>query len=53
MKRFGKLPDSEKAKVLFIHLNHTNHAIWPDGDARRTIEKNGFKVAGEGEKVYL
>ncbi len=53
MDRFAVLPDAEKAKVRFIHLNHTNPALWPDSEARRTIEANGFQVAEEGEIVHL
>ncbi len=53
MQRFQTLPASERAKVRFIHLNHTNPALKPDSEARRTIEQNGFYVAEEGEKVEL
>ncbi len=53
MERFSSLPDSEKGKIRFIHLNHTNPALWPDTDARQAIEQNGFRVAEEGEVVEL
>jgi pyrroloquinoline quinone biosynthesis protein B len=53
MNRFGSLPQPEKAKVRFIHLNHTNPALWPESEARNTIERHGFKVAEEGERVSL
>ncbi len=53
MERFANLPSSEKAKVRFIHLNHTNPALWPTSDARRAIEANDFRVAEEGEVVGL
>jgi pyrroloquinoline quinone biosynthesis protein B len=53
MKRFAALPPEERAKVRFIHLNHTNPALWPDSEARETIEKNGFRVAEELERVGL
>ena len=53
MEQFRDLHDMERAKVRFIHLNHTNPALWEDTDARRTIEANGFRVAEEGEIVRL
>ncbi|MEM6645526.1 MAG: MBL fold metallo-hydrolase [Bacteroidota bacterium] len=53
MERFADLPASEKAKVRFIHLNHTNPALWEGTEARRTIAENGFRVAVEGEWVEL
>jgi pyrroloquinoline quinone biosynthesis protein B len=53
MQRFAELPPAEKAKVRFIHLNHTNQALLPDSEARKTIEQSGFRVAEEGEQVEL
>ncbi len=53
MDRLQALPDSERAKVRFIHLNHTNPALDPDGDARREVKRRGFSVADEGEQVDL
>ena len=53
MERFSELPAAERAKVRFIHLNHTNPALWPETEARRAIEANGFRVAEEGEVVEL
>ncbi len=53
MQRLAELPPAEKAKVRFIHLNHTNQALLPDSEARKTIEQSGFRVAEEGEKVEL
>jgi pyrroloquinoline quinone biosynthesis protein B len=53
MDRFSGLSAEEKSKIHFIHLNHTNPALLPDSDARRTIERSGFRVAQELEKVGL
>lgn len=53
MKRFASLPLKERQKVRFIHLNHTNPALIPGSKARLEIEKNGFRVAEEGERVEL
>lgn len=53
MARFAALPAAERAKVRFIHLNHTNPARFPDSEARRAIEAAGFAVAEEMERVCL
>jgi pyrroloquinoline quinone biosynthesis protein B len=53
MERLSRLPESERSKVRFIHLNHTNPALWPESEARRTIESRGFRVAEELERVPL
>ncbi|MDX1440080.1 MAG: MBL fold metallo-hydrolase [Rubricoccaceae bacterium] len=53
MERFADLPDSEKAKIRFIHLNHSNPALWEGSEARRTVEASGFRIAEEGEVVRL
>jgi len=53
MERFSTLPREEKAKVRFLHLNHTNPALWPDSEAYRTIIDRGFRLAEEGERVGL
>jgi len=53
MNRFAALPASERGKVRFIHMNHTNPARFPDSEARRTIEAAGFRVAEENERVCL
>ncbi len=53
MRRFAELPETEKAKIRFIHLNHTNPALLPDGEARKRVEEAGFKVAVQGERTGL
>jgi pyrroloquinoline quinone biosynthesis protein B len=53
MRLFGALPDEEKKKVHFIHLNHTNPALVPGGEARKNIEAQGFHVAEELEVFEL
>jgi len=53
MKRFEALPRSDRAKIRFIHLNHTNPALRPDSAAHRQIERAGFRVAEIGERVGL
>ncbi len=53
MARFAPLPAAERAKVRFIHLNHTNPALWLDSEAARSVEDAGFRLAQEGERVGL
>jgi pyrroloquinoline quinone biosynthesis protein B len=49
--RFGAAPQPP-AKVLFVHLNHTNRLLW-DAAARRDLERKGFGIAREGERFPL
>jgi len=53
MNRFDGLAPEEKAKVRFIHLNHTNPALWPDSEAYKAVVEKGFRLAEEGERVGL
>ncbi len=53
MDRFENLPDAEKAKVRFIHLNHTNPALRTGSDATAEIRRRGFRVAAERERLGL
>lgn len=49
IRRLAGLPESERAKVRFIHLNHTNPALDPASEAVRRIRDAGMRVAAEGE----
>lgn len=51
MDRFKDLPASEKQKIYFIHLNHTNPALLPGSEARQKILEAGFRLA-EQEKIF-
>ena len=53
MDRFEPLPAEEKAKVRFIHLNHTNPALWSDSEAYKSVVEEGFYLAEEGERMDL
>jgi pyrroloquinoline quinone biosynthesis protein B len=39
--------------VRFTHLNHSNLALDPAGAARASIERRGFAVLDEGERIQL
>jgi len=53
IRRLAGLPESERAKVRFIHLNHTNPALNPGSEASRRIRDAGMRVAAEGEVETL
>jgi pyrroloquinoline quinone biosynthesis protein B len=53
LARFASLPAAQRAKVVFMHLNHTNPATTPGSTAQRAIEKAGLRVAREGERQGL
>ena len=53
LARFGALPASERAKVRFTHLNHSNPALDPDGPAAARVRAAGMAVAREGEVIEL
>jgi pyrroloquinoline quinone biosynthesis protein B len=53
LDRFAALPAATRARVRFIHLNHTNPALVPGGPARRRVERAGMRVAVAGERVAL
>jgi hypothetical protein len=42
-----------RLRVLFTHLNHSNHALDPSGAERRAIVGGGFEVAEDGQRLPL
>lgn len=48
LKLLQSLSPAERAKVYFIHFNHTNPLLQPDSPERRTVLRQGFRVADEG-----
>jgi pyrroloquinoline quinone biosynthesis protein B len=53
LERFAPLPAATRARVRFIHLNHTNRALVPGSRERQHIERAGMRIASEGERVPL
>ena len=53
LAHLAALPTTERAKVRFIHLNHTNPAHENDSTAARTIRAAGMDVAREGDHFGL
>ena len=53
LERFGKLPENERGRVRFIHLNHTNPALQKESAERRLVTDAGMRIAEQGERVVL
>ena len=53
MKRFVLLSAKQRAKIHFIHLNHTNPALNPKSKAVLQIKKTGMNLARQGAKHDL
>jgi len=53
MDRLQHLPASERAKVHFIHYNHTNPIRDPDSAESREVIERGFNVARRGDRHCL
>ena len=53
MELFSELSAADKAKVWFIHLNHTNPLLNSDSKAYQRVIEAGYNVAREGEKLGL
>ncbi len=52
-KRWDKLPAETRAKVYFIHLNHTNPLLDPESAASRATRAAGYRIARRGQKFQL
>ena len=50
---FADLPEEERAKVHFIHFNHTNPALEKAGVAARRVREAGCRVAEEGMSIRM
>jgi len=48
MQLLQSLPPAQRAKVYFIHFNHTNPLLNPASAERREVLQQGFRVAEEG-----
>jgi len=53
IRRFAVLPDGQREKIHFIHLNHTNPALERGSAARKQVNRAGMAVARQGEKFPL
>jgi len=53
MEKLADLPKADRAKIHFIHLNHSNPALNKTGEAYKAVQDNGFEIAEEGEIFCL
>ena len=53
MELLADVAKEEKTQIFFTHLNHSNLALDPDGDARKTMERNAFALAEDGMEFRL
>lgn len=53
LERFATLSEAERAKVWFIHLNHSNPLGDPGGEARGAVRAAGCDVARQGQVFGL
>ena len=53
MDLLSELPDFQRDKVYFIHMNHTNQMLDPNSDITRNVLNKGFNISRLGQKFYL
>lgn len=53
MALFDELSDAERARVIFIHMNHTNPLLIDGSPAQSEVAKRGFRFAKEGLRLAL
>lgn len=53
MQRFSGLATTERNKIRFFHINHTNHVRYNDSKERQLVQEMGFGLARRNERVCL
>ena len=53
MALFSELSTMDKAKVWFIHLNHSNPLLNSESEAYRRVVTEGYNIAQEGDRLTL
>ena len=53
MDLLADLPDYQRDKVYFIHMNHTNQMLDINSDISRKVLHKGFNIARLGQKFHL
>ncbi len=53
LKTLKNAGEEGKTKIFFTHLNHSNLALDPEGQARKEVEEKGFGIASEGMEFFL
>ena len=50
---FKDLSDQDKAKIIFIHFNHTNPILNPDSEESKKVLEKGYSIARTGDVYEL
>ncbi|MFB0518788.1 MAG: MBL fold metallo-hydrolase [Acidobacteriota bacterium] len=53
LKTLSEVVRKGESEIYFTHLNHTNLALDPEGEARKKIEAQGLRLAEEGMEFFL
>jgi pyrroloquinoline quinone biosynthesis protein B len=53
MALFDELSDTEKSRVIFIHMNHSNPLLIDGSKEQMLVNKKGFRTAREGMRLDL
>jgi len=53
MEALSELPAEERAKVWFIHFNHTNPLLNTESDESKFVRSQGYNIAAEGMRLPL
>lgn len=53
LRRLSAVPVDDRARVRFIHLNHTNPLLDPDSPVARRLVDDGYVLAVDGERMAL
>ncbi|HKK74474.1 MAG TPA: MBL fold metallo-hydrolase [Saprospiraceae bacterium] len=48
LQRWQGLPANEKARIHFIHFNHTNPLLYPESEQSQRVLQQGFGIARTG-----
>ena len=53
MALFGEMSDTEKSRVVFIHMNHSNSLLIDGSKEQILVNKEGYGIAREGMRLDL
>lgn len=53
LEKFKDLNEKEKAKIIFIHFNHTNPLLDPNREETQIVLDKGFKIGRINDKFEL
>jgi pyrroloquinoline quinone biosynthesis protein B len=53
MTLFENFDATDRARVIFIHMNHTNPLLFDGSPEQAEVEQRGFRYAREGMRLEL